>query len=87
MKASFKGVMNAAALDSRPSIVPVTVSGVCLIYYLDDVCIPMRLKSGLVVAKEIHSKEAHRATKADFTTTMSSCKNKGWAVGENSLDN
>lgn len=54
MKASFKGVMNAAALDSRPSIVPVTVSGVCLIYYLDDVCISMRLKSGLVVAKEIH---------------------------------
>lgn len=45
MPASITGAMNAAALDSRPSLVPVTISGGCLIYGMED-CTSMRLESG-----------------------------------------
>lgn len=85
MPAPFTGAMNAAALDSRPSLVPVTISGRCLVYGMEEACIPMRLESGLVIVKGIHQKEAYRATRADVAATMSLCK--GWAVGEIRLDN
>lgn len=39
--APFTGAMNAAALDSGPSLMPVTRSGGCLIYGM-EVRIPMR---------------------------------------------
>lgn len=46
MPASFTGAMNAAALDSRSSLVPVTISGGCLVYGMEEACISMRLESG-----------------------------------------
>eukprot|EP00105_Crassostrea_gigas_P007820 XP_011422189.1 PREDICTED: uncharacterized protein LOC105324727 [Crassostrea gigas] len=86
MPAPFTGAMNAAALDSRPALVPVTISGGCLVYGMEEARIPMRLESGLVIAKGIHLKEAYRATRADVAATMSMCNSKGWAVGEIDLD-
>ncbi|XP_052683526.1 uncharacterized metal-dependent hydrolase HI_0454-like [Crassostrea angulata] len=53
---------------------------------MEEACIPMRLESGLVIAKGIHPKEAYRATRADVAATMSMCNSKGWAVGEIGLD-
>lgn len=57
MPAPFTGAMNAAALDSRPSLVPVTISGGCFVYGMEEARIPMRLESGLVIVKGIHPKE------------------------------
>lgn len=50
---------------------PVTISGGCLVFGMEEARIPMRLERSLIVAKGIHPKEARRATRADVATTMS----------------
>ncbi|XP_062585372.1 uncharacterized protein LOC134247050 [Saccostrea cucullata] len=75
-------------LDKRPVEVPVTLTGGCVIYGLDEPHdVPKRiLRKQWVIARGIHPKEASRANSDDVRVIVELCRSNTWATGEIGLD-